>query len=88
LWSESLNRHVSIQVTAAALRGVDRKGGLDAFLLSNSNKTGDNPGSAAEKLRKLVVKAQKKAQREAGAASGAAEKASRASAPKAAQALQ
>jgi large subunit ribosomal protein L28 len=34
LFSESLNRMISVRVSAAGLRTVDHKGGLDAFLLS------------------------------------------------------
>ena len=33
LYSEALNKMVSVRVTVAGLRTVDHKGGLDAFLL-------------------------------------------------------
>jgi large subunit ribosomal protein L28 len=34
LFSEVLNRMVSLRVTAAGLRTIDHKGGLDSYLLS------------------------------------------------------
>lgn len=38
LWSDVLNRHISINVTTAALRQIDRAGGLDNYLLNSDDK--------------------------------------------------
>lgn len=39
LLSEALNRPVKLRVSAAALRTVEHRGGLDAFLLKQSDDT-------------------------------------------------
>lgn len=56
VFSESLGRAISMRVTAAGLRTLEHKGGLDAFLL-NTKSEDLNPT-----LRK--VKAQVKAKKE------------------------
>jgi large subunit ribosomal protein L28 len=57
LFSEVLNRSVAIKVSAAGLRTIDHKGGLDAFVLSMA-PTKLSP--ELQKLRKQIDKAQAK----------------------------
>lgn len=38
IYSETLKREVSMRVTAAGLRTLEHKGGLDAFLLDTKNE--------------------------------------------------
>ena len=53
LQSESLGRGFKMRITAAALRSVDHRGGLDAFLLkAKDSELSDN----ALKIKKEVVK--------------------------------
>jgi len=55
LQSETLNRGIKLRITAAALRTVDHRGGLDAFLA----KAKDTELSAsALKVKKEIAKAQ------------------------------
>ena len=55
LQSESLGRGFKMRITAAALRSVDHRGGLDAFLLQAKDaELSDN----ALKIKKEVVKSQ------------------------------
>ena len=57
LQSETLGRGVKLRISAAALRTVDHRGGLDAFLA----KAKDNELSAnALKVKKEISKAQKR----------------------------
>jgi large subunit ribosomal protein L28 len=55
LISDSLQRSVRLRVSAAALRTVEHRGGLDAFLLKASD-TGLSPGALA--LKREIVKKQ------------------------------
>ena len=54
LTSDALNRSYKLRVTAAALRSVDHRGGLDAFLLKASE--GDLSTRAAKIRRDLKKK--------------------------------
>ena len=54
LSSDALNRSYKLRVTAAALRSVDHRGGLDAFLLKASE--GDLSTRAAKIRRDLKKK--------------------------------
>ncbi|NCV17564.1 MAG: 50S ribosomal protein L28 [Rhodobacterales bacterium] len=55
LQSESLGRGFKMRITAAALRSVDHRGGLDAFLLkAKDSELSDN----ARKIKKEVMKSQ------------------------------
>jgi large subunit ribosomal protein L28 len=54
LSSDALNRSYKLRVTAAALRTVDHRGGLDAFLLKSSE--GDLSTRAAKIRRDLKKK--------------------------------
>jgi large subunit ribosomal protein L28 len=69
LYSDALGQSVRLRLSAAALRTVDRKGGLDAFL-------NDTPVSKLDtdtaRLKRRVEKAQaaKAAQAESGEAAG------------------
>ncbi len=58
LWSDSLERMVRFKVSASAVRTVEHKGGLDAFLLGARDV---DLAPAAIKIKKLVKKAQEKA---------------------------
>ncbi len=53
LYSEALNRMVSVRVTVAGLRTVDHKGGFDAFLLDTPKAKLD------EALRPLKAQVEK-----------------------------
>ena len=55
LQSETLGRGVKLRISAAALRTVDHRGGLDAFLAkAKDNELSDN----ALKVKKEISKAQ------------------------------
>lgn len=58
LWSDSLSRMVRMKVSASAIRTVEHKGGLDAFLLDARDA---DLAPAMVKVKKLVKKAQEKA---------------------------
>ncbi|HBT42974.1 50S ribosomal protein L28 [Thalassospiraceae bacterium LMO-SO8] len=58
LWSDSLGRMVRLKVSVSAIRTVEHKGGLDAFLLDASDA---DLAPAMVKIKKLVKKAQVKA---------------------------
>lgn len=57
LYSELLKKKVTLKVSAAGLRTIDHKGGLDAYLL---NTGAAKLGPEMAKLRTQVMKAQKK----------------------------
>lgn len=57
LYSEILGRNVSIKVSAAGLRTIDHKGGLDAFVLGTAPTKLD---PELQKVRKQIDKAQAK----------------------------
>jgi large subunit ribosomal protein L28 len=54
LMSDTLNRKVRVRVSANALKSVDHRGGLDAFLLKASDK------DLAPKMRELKKQIAKK----------------------------
>ena len=54
LYSESLDRKISVRVTVAGLRTVDHKGGLDKFLLETPKAKLDE---ALRPIKALVEKA-------------------------------
>ena len=58
LFSEILDRPVRLRVAASTLRTIEKRGGLDAYLLSSQDKAlaGD-----AVKIKRLIKKAQTKA---------------------------
>ena len=58
LWSDALGRMVRLKVSVSAIRTVEHKGGLDAFLLDASDA---DLAPAVVKIKKLVKKAQVKA---------------------------
>jgi len=58
LMSETLGRPVKLRISASALRSVDHRGGIDAFLAKASD-TELSP--AALKLKKEIAKAQSSA---------------------------
>ncbi|MCK0126502.1 50S ribosomal protein L28 [Gelidibacter sp. F2691] len=55
LQSEALGRAFKFRISAAALRSVDHRGGLDAFLAKAKN---DELSTNALKIKKEVAKAQ------------------------------
>ena len=55
LQSETLGRTVKLKISAAALRSVDHRGGLDAFLAKAKD---DTLSDAALKIKKEIAKAQ------------------------------
>lgn len=55
LMSETLGRTFRLRVSTSALRTVDHRGGLDAFLLKSKD---DDLSSNALKIKKDIVKAQ------------------------------
>ncbi len=55
LESETLKKRVKLTVSAAALRTVEHRGGLDGFLLKASN---DDLSLKAKRLKRELVKAQ------------------------------
>ncbi len=55
LHSEALGRAVKLRISAAALRSVDHRGGLDAFLLKAKDA---ELSSNALKVKKEIMKAQ------------------------------
>ena len=55
LQSETLGRGFKFRISAAALRTVDHRGGLDAFLAKAKD---DELSAAALKVKKEIVKAQ------------------------------
>ena len=55
LISETLNRSVRLRITAAALRSVEHRGGLDAFLAKAHD---DELSSGALTLKREVLKKQ------------------------------
>ncbi len=59
LFSETLKQKITIKVSAAGLRTIDHKGGLDAFLMST---TPSKLEPEMVKLRTKLLKTQKKAE--------------------------
>ena len=56
LISDSLNRTVKMRITAHALRSVEHRGGLDAFLLKQSDITlSDNAKSLKKEIRAALA---------------------------------
>ncbi|MDQ2094779.1 50S ribosomal protein L28 [Rhodalgimonas zhirmunskyi] len=55
LQSETLKRGIKLRISAAALRSVDHRGGLDAYLLKAKDV---ELSSNAMKVKKEIVKAQ------------------------------
>lgn len=55
LLSEALGRSFRLRVTSAALRAVDHRGGLDAFLAKADDA---DLSSNARKIKKMIAKAQ------------------------------
>ena len=58
LQSETLGRGFSFRVAASALRSVDHRGGLDAYLMKADDKSLSN---AALKVKKDILKARETA---------------------------
>ena len=55
LQSETLNRGIKMRISAAALRSVDHRGGLDAFLAKAKD---DDLSDSALKVKKEIKKTQ------------------------------
>ena len=54
LFSEALGRTVRLRITANAIRTIEHKGGLDAYLLDTPN---DKLPEDAQRLKRRIVKA-------------------------------
>lgn len=56
LISESLDRTVKLRISAYALRSVEHRGGLDAFLLKQSDETlSDNAKALKKEIRAALA---------------------------------
>lgn len=55
LISDTLGRSFSLRISAAGLRSVDHRGGLDAYLLKASDV---ELSTTAQKIKKEIIKAQ------------------------------
>ncbi|MGR3461743.1 MAG: 50S ribosomal protein L28 [Roseovarius sp.] len=55
LQSQTLNRGIKLRISAHALRSVDHRGGLDAFLAKAKN---EELSAAALKVKKEIARAQ------------------------------
>jgi large subunit ribosomal protein L28 len=64
LLSDALKRSVRVRISAHALRSVEHRGGLDAFLLKASN---DDLSDRMLRLKREIQKVAKEAPAEAGA---------------------
>jgi len=53
LISDALGRSVRLRISANALKSVDHRGGLDAFLLKSND---DTLSTKAQKLKRAIVK--------------------------------
>lgn len=56
MFSETLNRMVSLRLSTNAMRTIDKFGGFDAFMLNVKNRNTENFSTAASRLRKLIIK--------------------------------
>ncbi|MEM7223305.1 MAG: 50S ribosomal protein L28 [Pseudomonadota bacterium] len=54
LMSDTLGQTVQVRLTARAIKTIEKRGGLDAFLLSSSN---DDLGKQAQVLKRRIEKA-------------------------------
>ncbi len=54
LFSDALNKQVQVRLTTSAIRTVEKRGGIDAFLLST---TSDKLGAKARVLKRQIQKA-------------------------------
>ena len=54
LFSDALDQLVQIRVSTNAIRTIEKRGGIDAFLLSTSN---DKLGTKARQLKRRIQKA-------------------------------
>jgi large subunit ribosomal protein L28 len=56
MFSETLNRMVSLKISANAMRTIDKFGGFDAFMLNVKNRNTEVFSIPAKRLRKLIIK--------------------------------
>ena len=56
MFSETLNRMVSLRLSTNAMRTIDKFGGFDAFMLNVKNRNTETFSTAAKRLRKLIIK--------------------------------
>ncbi|KAL7753829.1 hypothetical protein RI367_000761 [Sorochytrium milnesiophthora] len=60
LYSHTLERHFRIKITSAALRTIDKKGGLDAYLLTTKDhKINSDVGSKLKGMIKSTLHARR-----------------------------
>ncbi|KAI8065450.1 ribosomal L28 family-domain-containing protein [Gongronella butleri] len=60
LYSDALQRFFELKVTTSVLRTIDKKGGLDKYLLETKDK--NLASNKAVELKSLLLKQQKKAE--------------------------
>ncbi|SCW00384.1 LAFE_0C03004g1_1 [Lachancea fermentati] len=60
LWSETLNRNVSIKMTAKVLRTITKEGGIDNYLVKDKSARIKELGPTGWKLRYRVLQQQEK----------------------------
>ncbi len=53
LYSNTLQRHIRLRIAASTLRTIDKKGGLDEFLLTRRNA---QLADKAKKLKRTILK--------------------------------
>ena len=59
LYSDALGAMVRVRVTARAIRTIEHNGGLDAFLLSTSNRNlGPDALAVKRRIEKAIAKAE------------------------------
>jgi len=56
MFSETLNRMVTLKLSTNAMRTIDKFGGFDAFMMGVKNRNTEAFSTAAKRLRKLVIK--------------------------------
>lgn len=56
MFSEKLDRMISLRLSTNAMRTVDKFGGFDAFMLNVKNRNTETFSVAAKRLRKLIIK--------------------------------
>ncbi len=64
LFSDKLDQKFKLRITAATLRTVDFKGGLDSFLMNTKNK---KLSEKARKIKRALVKKEAEAEAEVAA---------------------
>ena len=56
LYSEALEKYLSLKITVRAMRSVEKNGGLDSYLLKKSNR---DLAPEAQKIKRSILKLKK-----------------------------